>query len=183
MKTFVILLILLVLGVAAFFGYRAYSQGIVVDISQEQIQQQLDKKFPIQKTYLVSSVTLSNPKVELKNGSDRIFVGVNVAAGIPAVKNVSGAAEISGKVDYDPNAGEFFLKDAQLEKVSMTGLPDKHIDQVKTIVDALAKEVLNRFSIYKLQESDRLQAITKLFLQSVGVEGGKLRIKMGLKKT
>ena len=175
-----LVLILGLVAVGAFFAYRIFSGGMSIDIDQAKIQQQLDPRFPIEKNYLVSSVALSHPKVALKEGSDRIHFSVDVAASIVGQKKVTGTAEISGAVKYDANTGEFFLNDSKVENLAVSGLPDKHLDQIKTVVSMVGKEALDRFPIYKLSSTDRIQSMAKMFLKSVAVSHGKLRITMGI---
>jgi hypothetical protein len=180
MKKVVLVLVLVVVAAAAYFGWKFMQKGFTIEITQQQIQSQIDPKFPIQKNYLLANVTLSDPKVVLKDTSDRVFVGATVTVTVPTQPKGTGSTVMSGKVIYDRDQGAFLLNDMKVEELKIQGVPDKTVAQAREIVSTAGAQVLNRFPIYKLDQSDRAQKLAKGLLKSVDVAGGKLRVTLGL---
>jgi hypothetical protein len=180
MKKFIIALIVVFIGVAGFLAYRLKSHGLVVNVTEKQIQDHLKAKFPIEKNYVLTRIALTDPKVTLKEGADRIHFRVTVSVSLPAKAAAKGSGEFSGEVKYDPEKGQFFLHDSKVEKLEISLLADECQDQVKEMTGMVAKELLNRYPIYKLQMNDPRQSMAKMFLKSVSVSHGKLEIVMGL---
>lgn len=180
MKKILLIVVLVVVGAAAYFGWRFLQEGFTVEITQQQIQTQIDPKFPIQKNYLVVNVTLSNPKVVLKDGSDRIFVGADVAVTVPTQPKGTGSTMLSGKVIYEKDQGAFLLTDLRVEDLKIQGISEQTVEKTKETLSQVAAQVLNRFPIYKFNEEDRAQKLAKGFLKSIEVRGGKLRVTLGL---
>lgn len=182
MRKLIGIVVLLAVVAGGFFAYQFLSRGLVIRIRQDQIQQQLDQRFPIEKTLmLVAKVVVAHPQVNLQESGDRLRFGVDVTLSVPTQQDIKGSAAMSGKVEYDAEKGEFFLTDAQVEKLEMPGIPEKYGSQVQTVLGTISKEVLNRIPLYSLKDSDRAQAMAKLFLKDVSVGGGELRVTMGLK--
>jgi hypothetical protein len=180
MKKIIILVVLVVVAAGAYFGWKFMQQGFTIEITQQQIQTQVQSRFPVQKSYLVANVTLSDPKVVLKDNSDRVFVGATVTVNVPTQRPGTGSTMMSGKVVYDKEQGAFTLSDMKVEELKIQGVSDKSVGQAREVVSTVGAEVLNRFPIYKLDQNDRAQKLAKGFLKSVDVAGGKLRITLGL---
>ena len=54
------------------------SATITISVEREQLQERLDARFPAQREAFLSSVTLENPTVILRDGSDRIGVDLDI---------------------------------------------------------------------------------------------------------
>jgi len=180
MKKVFLLVVAVVLVAAGFFGWKFLKQGVSIDITQQQIQQQIDPKFPVQKSFLVVSTTVSDPKVMLKEDSDRVFIGANVTVTVPTQPKATGSTVLSGKVNFDREQGVFFLDDFKVEELKIAGVADQHVKQAEGVVSLIGKEVLHRYPIYKLDPNERAGKLAKAFLKSVDVVGGKLRVTLGV---
>jgi hypothetical protein len=182
MKRIIIGLVLIVaLGAGIWMAYRFASEGVVVEISQQEIQQQLDRQFPVARSYLLLTVELMNPQVTLKEGANRIHFGVDVAATVPVQPPFRGSGEISGEVRYEPAVGQFFLENSRIEELNIPGVPENYRPQVQQVIDGLTREYLDRQPIYQLKADDVRHSVAQLFLQSVTVGDGKLRIHLGIR--
>lgn len=175
------LLIVAGLGAVLLSGCKLSGDGLVVEIEEERIQQQLNSRFPVRKNYLVANVSVTDPKVQLRGSDERIHVGVNVEVSVPTQPVQKGSATLSGKINYASETGEFFLSDANVESIETAAITGPAKDQVKEVLGIVTREALNRVPIYKLEKSDRIQSLAQLFLKKVTVGDKKLEITMGMK--
>jgi hypothetical protein len=155
-------------------------QTYVVELSQEQLQDKLEKGFPLKKGVLVFNLELTDPKVTLRDGSDRIHFSVNVGTNI-RIDGVTprGTAAVATRLRYVPDRGEFYMSDpdAVLDLESMTG---ENLEKINEIANVLLKEFSAQRPLYRLEESDLKENVARAVLRDVRVEGGVLKIHLGL---
>jgi hypothetical protein len=151
-------------------------------VPRSALQEQLEKRFPIEKTYLlVIHFLFSNPQIALEDRSDKVRFLVDVeahfsAAGAPH----PGKALVSGTLTYDREHGEFFLLGAHLEHLTIVGVPDEKLTRVQEGADLALGGYLDRKPIYRLKPSDAKQDLARLVLKQVRVEDGDLVLTLAL---
>lgn len=177
------LAILVIFIVAVSIGaWLLYGKTFTIVLSQKQIQEALDSKFPISKTVpLLFTITCSNPKVDLEEGSDRLHLGADAEALLTVNgRKLKGSACISGSLEYARESGEFLFKDARVEALNIGGLPDLYALKVQEAASAAAKHYLDRKPVYKLDPADLKQSLAKLLLKGVNVRNKTLVVSMGI---
>lgn len=159
-------------------------EGIVVDLAPGQIQERLDKAFPITERYLmVFELTLADPEVRLTEGSDRIGFGVSATTNVRVDgKDVTGRAQMSASPKYDSEKGALFLTDPQVESLKMSMLPEKYEDDALVAANLAAKKFLKEYEVYRLDKSDFKQRMAKMVLSDVVVRDGVLKMIFGPRK-
>lgn len=169
---------ILALTLAGFFFLSR--QTYVIELSQEELQAHLDKGFPLKKGVLIFNLQLTDPKVTLKNGSDRIHFSMNVGTNI-RIDGITpkGTAAVVTRLRYVPEQGEFYLSDPEvaLHLDSMTG---DNLVKMNEIANVLLKEFSAQRPLYRLKDSDLKQGVARAILKDVRVEGGALKIHLGL---
>ncbi len=155
-----------------------------MELTEPQIQEKLDARFPIQKSkLLVLVLTLSNPQVGLEEGADRISFGVDATLNLTIggqQKPLGGTGTITTGLRYHPDDYSFYLNDPIIEELEIQGIPIQYVDKVNEVAMKLAEERINECPIYKLKGDDLKQATARLILKDMVVEDGKLVITLGL---
>jgi hypothetical protein len=161
-----------------------WQKEFVIEITQEQIQERLDARFPISEQYLiVFRLTLADPEVVLREGSDRIGLGVSAHTNVRVnEEDLTGKAHITTKIRYDPGKGSLLLVHPDVEEFTISLLPEEYGDEVMLAANLSARKFLNNYEIYKLNQADFKQRLVKLVLREVVVHNGVLRITLGLGK-
>lgn len=177
------LFFVVIFAIGGAFYYYA-SKDYVFRFSEAQLQDKLNAKLPLTKTYLfVFQVTLDHPRVKLTNGSDRVGAGLDVLLNIRLgneQKPLSGTLDVSGGVKYVPEQGEFFLTDPVVEHFAVQGIPDKYAEKINSIIAAALTGYFADHPIYTLQAGDTKQQAAKLVLKNVAVENQELVVTLGI---
>ena len=156
-------------------------EGLIIELTPKQIQEQIDKAFPISKQYLMLlKLTLEDPEVELLEGSDRVGFGLSAVTNVLVNKKpLAGRAYLTSGIRYDPREGSLRLVDPAVEKLAFPLLPEEYEDEVMVAANLATKEFLDDYEVYRLDQSDFKQALAKLILKDVVVQNGALRLTLG----
>lgn len=172
-------------------GVSITPQGTTVVITAEDIQAKLAPTFPLtRKGPLGLSVELSDPEVSLKRDDDRIRLTCNARLRYPALTIgslelvasgdlIGGRASVSGKLEYDADAGALFFTQPKLDALRVEGLHEKLLDPARTLCSKLLKKHLAKVELHRLGDTWQERA-AKLFVKQVMIKGGVIRIDLGL---
>ena len=175
MKTKIQLAVLLYLLILT-----SVAQAFTKELTSDELQTQLSSQFPLHRQSPLINVTLSDPRVVLKENSDRIGMELTVLA--TALGNIEGKARglVDGKLHYEPRTGEFFLLNPELHKLHVDNVSEQYQADMRLMVEGIIQEALARIPIYTLQESDPRQSLARSHLESVIVRNGKLVLNLKL---
>jgi hypothetical protein len=156
----------------------------VLQIPEDELQAKMDESLPLTKTYLfIVDVTLSNPRVDLTEGSDRINAGLDVTLNIKFEgqdQELGGAVDISGGVRYEPTTGEFFVIETVVENLAIEGLPEEFTNQANAAVGSVLQAYYESYPIYTLRRTDVKKAAARLLLKSIVVENEEFVVTLEL---
>jgi hypothetical protein len=178
MKRLVIALVLL--GVAGTLTWYLL-QGVTwtLKFTQQQLEEQVAKRFPKHKTFLVIGLHYENPRVRLTDGSKDIGVGVDVRVDA-AGQGLKGSADLLTKIAYDKETATLLFNEARLVDLKVEGLGKEVAEQVKSAASLLAGESLSGIPVYTLKSTDVKAALVRLVIKSVFVRDGLLHVEVGL---
>jgi hypothetical protein len=172
-----------VLAIAGLCSLRCHvsDKGPVIEITPEQIQERLEKKFPIKKKYLmVLELTLADPEVTLTEGSDRVGFGLSASTNVIVnAEDLEGKARMTSAIHYDRKEGALLLVDPRVEELTISPLDERYRDGVREVANLAAEEYLDAYELYRLDQSDFKQKIAKLIIKDVVVDDGLLKITLG----
>ena len=133
---------------------------------------------PMEKKKYIFTVILSEPDVELIEGSNEIGIFTHIE--ILASKGIrgSGRAKITGSLSYKAESSEFFLKNPKIEKLEIDKVSEKYNSQIKAIVQLVGSKMLEKRPIYRLKGDKLHHKLAKAMLQSVSVKDKKLRLDL-----
>ncbi len=177
----VALVVLIAMGAAYFFFVGKEYQVI---LTEEQIREKLEARLPITKRYfLIIELTLSNPRVDLENGSNRVLAGLDAVLNIKINNNpipLGGTVDASAGVTYVPEEGQFFLVDPVVENLGIQGIPAKWQTKVNEAASKALAEYFEVNPIYTLKRANLKQAAARAVLKNVVVENNQLVITLGI---
>ncbi|MFP4616010.1 MAG: DUF1439 domain-containing protein [Thiohalorhabdus sp.] len=158
--------------------------GYVVRLTEPEIQKQLDEQLPLTKTYLVIiEVTLNNPRIDLVEDSDRVRAGLDVEfniTGYQGSKPLEGTVDATSGIAYRAEEGQFYLSDPVIEALKVQGISEEYMDKAKKALTEALAEYYKDQPIYTLDPEDRKQAVARMVLKDVRVEGEELVLTLGV---
>ncbi|GMU57773.1 MAG: hypothetical protein AMXMBFR33_69190 [Candidatus Xenobia bacterium] len=166
-----VLLVLLCLLIAAGLAFSILrTSGLTITLTQEGLQKQVESKFPLQRSIGPGvQLTLENPQVQLKEGSDRIGISMDVSNQQGPVR-LQGAVTISGALHYDANARAFFLQQASLDEIS-----PRPLEKLRPILSAAVSEKLKSTPLKGPENESVTRRLINASLDSVVVKDGKVQ--------
>lgn len=172
-------LICLILISFSSFG-NAFAFTYTVELTEDQLQDRISAKMPIERKKLFVTVIFSNPDVILKNDSEKLGFKSNIVALFPAGLKIEGNGYIQGHIKYDSKKGEFFLENPEVISLDVKNATEKNQEDIRKVADLAAKKALNHHPIYKLKDNNFREKFAISVLKSVTVKDGKLILVLGL---
>jgi hypothetical protein len=164
------------LGIGGILAFLKYGPEASLDLSQAELQEKLDPKFPHEKCFLaLACLEIRSPKVHLTEGSDRVGLSAQFVASLGSRK-MPGTMLLSGKPRYAPHEGTFFMDDIQITEFKMSGNAPDFDEMIRLRGPGLLKALMQGIPLYTLKSDTKYGALAKLALKSVSVVDGKLRI-------
>ena len=153
-----------------------------VKLTEDQLLEAISKKLPFEKSYFVIfDVTLDNPRISLPEGSDRVHAGLDVAVDISiGDKRFVGSTDASAGIRYEPEAGQFFLVEPNVEALTLQGIPIAYSEKVDDALGKALDAFFGKRPVYTFKDSDSRQKAAKFTLKKVTVADGVLVLTLGL---
>ncbi len=167
------------LAAVVFLAIRARQTDITLIFTREDLQQRLAAKFPFDQRLLFITVTYSNPRVLLNDGSDRVGLELDAAAKLSGDNLAKGHVAGDWQVRYEPAEGAFYFDNPKISRFEIEGLTPGTQEQVARVAKPLIEEYLRRVPVYHLKSGDIRQDLARTVLKSVFIKQGKLLIVVG----
>jgi hypothetical protein len=169
-----ILVTLALIGLAAWWLAGAPA---TVTLTREQVQQEVQKRFPLERTEFLVTGRLSDPTVILNPQTDRIGIGVSVSLSAPAIKPLTARGELEGQVRFDAQTRELYLDAPELRLTEAVGLSGSQLRTAEGIIRPLLKTLLSRIPLYRLKDPDLRFPRTNAQVQEIQVDEGRLILR------
>ncbi len=173
-------LVVAILAAVYFFHGRTY----VLRFSEQQLQEKLDARLPLTRTYLlIFTITLDHPRVSLRSASNRVGLGIDAKINIRVAdqpETLGGSLDVSGGVKYVADRGQIFLTDPLIEHISIQGIPDQYAAAAAGAVKKALSDFYAERPLYTLSSFVPSEAATRLVLKDVVVQGGELVVTLGI---
>jgi hypothetical protein len=139
-----------VAGCAAVFGPRT------VDVSQAQLQQWVDRQFPLDSRLLeLFDVKVEAPRISLRAEADRLATSVDVSISDRLLRRPHrGTLFLEHGVRFEPADNTVRLDRVRLERFELDGNPAAAPEPFDRLARQLAERVLNDRVLYTLRPKD-----------------------------
>lgn len=160
----------------SFANAFSYTQNF----TQAELQQEVEKVMPIVKKKYFMTITLSDPKIDLIEGSDELGLKSHINVSTPGGLQGDGIVHVVGQLDYNQAEGALYFKNARLIELSLNGVPPEIQPELKKIAQSSLTRTLSQRPVYVLNDQDVKQKIAKATLQSIIVKNQELEITFGI---
>jgi len=158
----------------------AVAMNFIVELSQADLQRKVERLFPFEHTDALYQVQLARPQVVLREDSDRIGLRLDVTGSAMQQIALAGKAYVNGRLRFEPKTGSVYLDDAALDELHIDGVPPEYANQLRTVAEQMARELLASQPIYVLEKGDGLNKIMGSEVKSVAVRHGKLVLELAM---
>jgi len=171
-------MVILSLG-ALLSSAAADAANLVLTLSRADLQRRVERLFPIRREDALVSVILSDPRVMLRDGSERI--GLRLRIGVTAAQSsAAGSVGVDGVLRFLNSSGEFYLDDASVEELSVDSVPPLYLDEIRQLADGVVRDLLEERPIYVLSQGRGSQGLLGSEVKSVKVRNGQLVVELAL---
>lgn len=131
-----------------------------VEVSQEQLQSALARRFPFNDRFLqLLDVQADAPRLQLLPESNRLRVDIALSASDRIVRRaMSGSLGLSFTPRYEPADASIRMADVRVERLDLMGLPDGLQSQVHRLGPLLAERVLEGVALHTFRPEDVAKA-------------------------
>lgn len=155
-----------------------------IRVTHAQIQEQLAKRFPMQRTVLLLlNWRLENPTLAFIAQRQRVEVGIDVRLNLRIEggrSDLGGRVEVETGVRYDDARGALFLVDPLITHLTIDGLPAQHLQRATDSLHDLLTDILHQHPVYTLKPLDLKQGAARLLLREVRIEDDAVVVRLGL---
>jgi len=175
--------IVIVLVAACLAGGCSAWREVTVRVTEAQLQEYLNKKFPIQKTHqFLGVITYENPRIRLRREDNRVELGLEIS--VNNIK-VSGAAMhcsavMLASVVYKLKEKALFLTDPLLQQFVLNGAQQQDAQALSVLFMPAMQKMLNRKPVYRFKDQDSVTNIAGMLVKDIRVRNGCIEIVWGI---
>ncbi|MEW5757833.1 MAG: DUF1439 domain-containing protein [Pseudomonadota bacterium] len=174
------LLFLLCVMLVAATAVAANDLTMTITLNKDDLQRRFDRMFPITHEETITRVTLSQPAVLLKQGSDRIGLRVRIDGIFAQEFKGSGVASLDGKLRFESTRGELYLDDPQLTELTVQNVVPIYQEFLRHAAQVGMQELLAHQPIYVLGQMGESKRILGSELKGVKVEDGQVLLELAM---
>lgn len=156
------------------------AQTYTLSLSAAEVEAVVRPAFPLVQDGPFGAMTFSRPRIVLTPGSDRLGLGVDVVADLPAGMQARARALVDGELAFDPARREFHLREPRVREFAADGLPEALAPVVADAVGQMALRQMPVIVLYRLPDDLGPQGVPLRLLKGARVEDGRLKVELGL---
>lgn len=153
---------------------------VTIVLERADIEERLNARFPVVRERFLSTVTLDDPRLVLRDTSDRIGIDIRVRTSIPRLPEYMGRAAVTGTLSYRAEETAFYLADPIIERIEVAGLKSEHVEKVRAPIESVARSVLELFPVYEVKGRNLKEITARHVLRSVTVRDGRVYAELVL---
>ena len=162
------------------FTSTGWTYDYKVEVSQEQLQQQISKMMPVTQEKMFVTVTLSEPLLELGIDGNKLGMLASIDIEAPGGIKGTGRAKIIGNISYKKETGEFYFYKPTIAHIEIDQIPSQFHSNVKELAQYALSSAIKNKPIFTLKDDDPRQKMAKSMLKSVEVVPGKILVTLAV---
>jgi hypothetical protein len=175
--------LVLVMVLAGFaFGCSSLPE-VTVRITEAQLQEYLNKKFPITKSHqFLGTLSYENPSVILRREDNRVEFGLEISVSNITVNNAAlrCSAVMLASVMYSPEKKALFLTKPLLQQFILNGAQQQDAQSLSVLFMPALEKLLERKPVYRLKDLEGFEKIASMLVKDIRVRDGCIEIVWGV---
>ncbi|MCD8522074.1 MAG: DUF1439 domain-containing protein [Saccharospirillaceae bacterium] len=154
---------------ASLLLFSVVAQAYEIRLSEQQLQQQLNRQMPLSQRQGMVTLTLSHPKLDLLPSGNRLSLQTNAVIATSIGLQSSGQLTVEGKIRYDKALYSFFIEEPVIRQLDIDGLAPALQPQLTALAQKALTPALTGQPVYTLSDQDVTQAMARMMLQSLTI--------------
>ena len=153
-----------------------------IKLTEKQLQNKIEKKFPFEKKKFLTKVILSKPNITLKDGSEKVYINVDITLKVSNKMSFDAYTELNGVVIYNDIEKKFYLDDFVIDELVMDKVPLKFHKTIQKSIEKIAKIIFSKHHVYDLAARDFKNlktAMAAMLLKNIEVKDKTMIITVG----
>lgn len=168
---------LLLLLASLLFSAPALAQDI--RFSRQQLQQELDRRLPINQQHSLYSLSLSEPLLTLLEPQQRLSIRTRVAVNTALGFAGEGWITVDGQLRYQRSDYSFYIDDPRVTELHIEGLAPALQPQLQNLAQNLLAPAFTGQPVYTLKDSNMQEGMARMMLKSLHIEPQAVVAKLG----
>ncbi len=153
------------------------SNGLTLKLNESQLNKKSDK-FPIKENFVFANIDIKQPKIYIKNGSNKLNAKMDLNLSAIFIPTSKGTFEISGEPYFNKEKSAIFLRDINIEDLEFTDLnlnkrfANTLLSNMKPVVDTIFEQM----PIYEIDKN----SFKGSFVKDIKIENSELLVTFGL---
>ena len=143
-------------------------------IKQRKIQSLIENQFPITIKWLFVNITLTDPKIVLVDGSERLGIIFSTILVLANKLNYSHDIYVDGEIDYQKHVGELFLNNIKVNFLVQSKIAVIGTWPFTKIIARFINNNMQRTPIYHFNQDDFIHKIAKSRIKDLRIENRSL---------
>ena len=160
-------------------GVDPDGRGYSVAIPMGMINSKLANQFPVQEKRQLGTVTISDPNVLSKEGSDKLGIGTSFKFTNFLVPNgIGGNLKLASGVRFDPKTQNLYFANPMVEELKFHdfSLAKYLTDDIRQSLGVIIAETISKKPIYNIQKA----GVGSGFVKGIDIRNGKVFVTFGL---
>jgi hypothetical protein len=182
MRIFIITCVI-ALAAACLAGGCSSWRETTVRITEAELQERINKKFPITKSHqFLGTVTYENPRIGLHRQDNRIEFGIDISLSNIKINgnDLRGSVLMLASAVYNSEKKALFLKDPQLQQFTLNGVPEQNVQMLRGLFMPAIEKLLKRKPVYRFKDQDSITNIAGMLVKDIRVRDGSVEIVWGI---
>ncbi|USX24924.1 DUF1439 domain-containing protein [Oxalobacteraceae bacterium OTU3CINTB1] len=147
-----------------------------IDLPQERLQQNLDRKFPMRQRVLgVFEVELSHPQLTILAENNRVALNVDLnVTPLLARQAWRGNMTVSGRLNVDSVRNTVYLSEAHVDRFAMDNMDEGKQVQLASVANLLGDNVVKDIAVHTFDPKELRYAGVQFVLTGINTRPGGL---------
>jgi len=146
-------------------------------ITANELNENITKKFPIEKKIFLSKFLFSNPKFEIEKASDLILFECDVSnSSISLADGTVPIFRVYAKSDIRYDGQNIYLKKIKIERIKNEKISPKLENKLKLGISLLLNLYFSKKPIYKINEASYSMKIANSVIDDVTIKDGVIKL-------
>ena len=154
--------------------------AFTLELTEEELQEKIESKFPLEKKGILLKVILKDPKSYLETDSNKLNLTISVIAGASEKVGAPGTLQVRGRLEYRPESASIFFTEPEVLSIKIADLSVPKTTYTYSIISGLIEKRLANKAVYRFPEDTLKGKLVRSTLKQIYVKDKTLILEFAL---